>query len=99
MSNITDMSEHGHVIQPLSVKARLIIDEVEVELRHAIADYEPNNSYHEGYAVILEELDELWSEIKMKPLYRNQEKLRREAIQVAAMAIRFILDTLPEQVG
>ncbi len=47
------------------------------------------NSYHEGYAIIKEELDELWDEIKGD---QWNLKLRDEAIQVAAMAIRFIID-------
>lgn len=70
------------------------------------------NSSHEGYAVILEELDELWEVVKLNPkkiefplswygfktkedieLWQNtkrNELMRKEAIQVAAMAIRFI---------
>ena len=47
------------------------------------------SSTHEGYAVILEELDELWHEIK-----KNGDKanMRDEAIQVAAMGFRFVVD-------
>ena len=45
------------------------------------------NSYHEGYAVIKEELDELWDEIKGE---EDPERLRAEAIQVGAMALRFL---------
>ena len=52
--------------------------------------FPPFNSPHEGYAVILEELDELWEEIKSKK--GTPESMRAEAIQVAAMAIRFIID-------
>jgi hypothetical protein len=47
----------------------------------------PFNSLHEGYAVILEELDELWEEVKEKQ--HPRDRLRTEALQVAAMAIRF----------
>ena len=39
-----------------------------------------------------EEVDELWDEIKMKPTARDKDKIRREAIQVATMAIRFVHD-------
>ena len=83
-------------LPPLSIKARLVLDEVELKLRHALSLYPPMHSVHEGYSIILEELDELWQEIKLKSLYRSEEKLRKEALQVAAMAVRFILDTLPE---
>jgi hypothetical protein len=50
------------------------------------------NSPHEGYAVILEELDELWEEIKRKPTAEGKLALRREAVQVAAMGLRFLVD-------
>ena len=42
---------------------------------------------HHGYAVALEEVDELWDEVKKK--HPNKEALRKEAIQCAAMFIRF----------
>lgn len=43
-------------------------------------------NYHEGYAILLEEVDELWTEIKAKVI--DPAKVRKEAIQVAAMALR-----------
>ena len=51
------------------------------------------NSYHEGYAVIKEELDELWEEVKKYPKQDN-ENLKKEAIQIGAMALRFVYDLL-----
>ncbi len=50
------------------------------------------NSYHEGYAVLLEKMDGLWDEIK----HRDPHKalLRAKAKQVAAMAIRFMIDLI-----
>lgn len=62
------------------------------ELRSAIKKYPKFNSPHEGYSILLEEVDELWEEVKIKQGKRDPEKLEKEAIQVAAMAIRFILD-------
>lgn len=50
------------------------------------------NSAHEGYGVLLEEFEELWDEIKKKREDRDPQRLRREAIHVGAMAIRFIND-------
>ena len=56
----------------------------------------PNNFYntHEGYAVIKEEIDELWDEIKINPKKENYSlfKIRSEAIQSAAMLVRFIVE-------
>lgn len=46
-------------------------------------------SPHEGYSVILEELDELWEHIKDNTSRTNEA--RAEAIQVAAMALKFAL--------
>ena len=50
------------------------------------------NSCHEGYAVMKEEFDELWIEIMKKQEERDPAKLKKEAIHVGAMAIRFIND-------
>jgi hypothetical protein len=63
-----------------------IIDEV----NRAQEKFKPFNSAHEGYAVLLEEMDELWDIVKQKQSTRDLEAMRKEAIQVAAMALRFI---------
>ena len=49
----------------------------------------PMRSGHEGYAILKEEVDELWAEIKAD---RDDELTRKEAVQVAAMAVRFLHD-------
>ena len=63
---------------------------VREELIRATDLHGPMRSSHEGYAVLKEEVDELWDNIKSNTPIVDQ---RKEAIQVAAMAIRFILDT------
>jgi len=45
-------------------------------------------SPHEGYAIIKEEVDELWDEVKAN----NRAAQIEEAIQVGAMAMRFLVD-------
>ena len=65
-----------------------IVNEVLEELTRATAKFGEMRSSHEGYGIILEELDEAWSEIKCNDTDRACE----EMIQVAAMAIRFIYD-------
>lgn len=64
------------------------------ELDQATADNEPFNSAHEGYAVILEELDELWDEVKRPAFIRDNKALKEEAVQVAASALRFLIDVV-----
>ncbi len=64
--------------------------EIEEELRSARMKHAPMNGAHEGYAIILEELDELWDLVKaQKP---DKTRMRGEALQVAAMAARFVED-------
>lgn len=54
----------------------------------------PMNSRHEGYAVIKEELDELWDAIKRD---NPMDMVQLEAVQVAAMALRFLIEVaIPE---
>ena len=62
------------------------------ELVRAQAKFPKFNSAHEGYAVIKEEFDELWEEIKKNEKTRDPVRMRKEAVQVAAMALRFIED-------
>jgi NTP pyrophosphatase (non-canonical NTP hydrolase) len=47
------------------------------------------NSRHEGWAVLREEVDELWDAIKDN---NDREALIEEATQVGAMALRFLVD-------
>ncbi len=70
--------------------------DVTAELASAMARYPAMNSAHEGYAVILEELDELWEEVRKKPSERSRDAMHAEAIQVAAMAMRFIINVCRE---
>lgn len=44
------------------------------------------NSLHEGYAVLLEEVDELWEEVKKRSALRSRANMKTELIQIAAMA-------------
>ena len=48
------------------------------------------NSAHEGYAILAEEVDELWAHVKVNQTKRDLDAMRAEAIQVAAMAVKFV---------
>jgi hypothetical protein len=65
------------------------------ELKKATERYGPISSGHEGWAVIKEELDELWEEVRRYPA-ADLKAMRKEAMQVAAMAIRFMIDVCRE---
>lgn len=50
-------------------------------------------SAHEAFAILNEEVDELWDEVRGKSngdQTERKHRMRKEAVQVAAMAIRFI---------
>ncbi len=72
-----------------TLRVRKLFQEVGEELNRATAKHGPMRSAHEGYAVLKEEVDELWDDIKTNAPLADQ---RKEAIQIAAMAIRYILD-------
>jgi hypothetical protein len=66
--------------------------EVENELKAAVAKHPRFNSAHEGWAVLREEVDELWDEVRRKESERSHQTMRIEARQVAAMAVRFMVE-------
>lgn len=49
---------------------------------------------HEAYAVILEEVDELWDEIKKNQKNYDLDAQRKEARQAAAMVVRLLVELL-----
>lgn len=78
------ISEHS-----LGVINQAVLD----EFRKASEEYGRFHNAHEGYAVLLEEMDELWDAIKLKQSNPNREyQMQKEATRVAAMAIRFLHD-------
>lgn len=71
---------------------RRVVIPVLNELQRARLKHAPMASAHEGWAVIYEEVDELWDEVRRRN--PNRLKLAEEASQVAAMAMRFLLDVV-----
>ncbi len=77
----------------------VVAREAVAEVRRAREMFGPMASMHEGYAVILEELDEVWDIVKMKQKLRDLPAARKEIIQVAAMCIAFAAELCTEERG
>jgi hypothetical protein len=69
------------------------LERVYEEFTRATSIHGKFNSAHEGFAVLKEEVDELWDEVKRRD--KIPDHLRKEAVQVAAMALRFLVDIIP----
>lgn len=75
-----------------SIKTDLeVAHDIVQEYRRARESFKPMRGAHEGYAVILEELDEMWDAIKQNKI----ESARMECLQVAAMCLAFLLEVKP----
>lgn len=90
-----------------------VLEEVGQEITRAreVHGTQPFHSAHEGIAIVEEEYDELWDEVKVNPLKAymptylkglfmlqkdkdaaravHRRRMRKEVIQLAAMAVRF----------
>jgi hypothetical protein len=73
--------------------------EAATEVLRARSLHKPMNSAHEGFAVLHEEFDELKAHVWMKQKNRDLVAMRKEAIQVAAMAIAFATEVCNEEKG
>lgn len=79
-------------VQAKAAKLIKIHDLIHDEFRRATEKFGSFHNSHEGYAVLLEEVDGLWDDIKANDLYASCD----EAIQVAAMAMRYLFDLMPD---
>lgn len=72
-----------------------VLDELRDEVGKARSQHAPINSPHEGWAVIREELDpELWEHVCGDT--GRSPAARKEALQIAAMGVRYILDLIDD---
>jgi molybdopterin biosynthesis enzyme len=88
ITELTDALERGGVPRAVAAKGAEALVRVTVEFMRAAGKFPPFNSAHEGYAVLAEEVDELWDAVKAN----DNDHARKEAVQVGAMAIRFLCD-------
>ena len=70
---------------------KLLVDE---ELAKVRGKHRPQQSVHEGYAILLEEVDEFWDEVKKKQSNRDPEAMLSELVQIASSAQRTAEDVV-----
>ena len=70
----------------------MAFEQVREELKMATIKFGSFASPHEGLSIILEEFEELKQEVFKNTDSHNIQAMRKEAVQVAAMALRFIVD-------
>jgi len=88
----THNPEDSKVTKEMEIVVDKILSETRVELLAAMEKFPKFNSAHEGYAVLKEEVDELWDEVKTNQSMRNPNNMQKESIQVAAMGLRFAIE-------
>jgi hypothetical protein len=71
------------------LRNRFVDDQI-FSLTKARIKHAPIHSCHEGYAVILEELDEVWEIVRSQ--FPNMAALRKELLHTAAMCQRMAED-------
>ena len=98
-----DMQEAGYILDQILSRdpipspdagLRDVFSEIKKELDKAQTKHAPMHGPHEGYAVILEEVDELWDEVRAQK--HDISSMKKEALHIAAMAARFVLDLCQE---
>ena len=74
------------------MKQSKTIQLIKKELELARNKFPKFNTEHEGIAVIREEYLELEQEVFKKQSEYNIDQIKKEAIQLGAMAMRFLID-------
>lgn len=85
----------SNIIRP-DIKLGDATREAKAEAENIMNQWTQWNSAHEGYAILLEEVDELWDHVKTNQKKRDLYAMRNEAIQVAACALRFAVECCDE---
>ena len=90
-----------HVDPVMTVLGRgraAILHEIDFEVQRSAMHGTRFASLHEAWGVMFEELDEIWDITRMKRRDRDPAHIRKELIQLAAMAVKSI-DSMDNFVG
>ena len=71
------------------------LSDVSWEVVRSLKKHGPHHSFHEAYAVLLEEVDELWDWVKRKDHERDLGAMVVECRQIAAVATRIATQVVP----
>lgn len=86
------MEKHRNERAVLNVSDAILSAYIKARQKHA-----PMRGPHEGYAIIKEEFDELWEEIrKWQPDDENKDAMRKEALHTGAMVLAFLIEVVGE---
>lgn len=72
-------------------------DLLQKELEKVRLKNKPINSLHEGYGLLIEEVDELFDEVKKKRDKRDKENIALELTQIATICQRIYEDLIYEK--
>lgn len=74
-----------------------VLDVLE-EYRRVSTEHGPRyHSAHEGWAVMWEEVDELWDEVRRKRKDRDPKAMYGECVQIASCALKFAVTFYKEK--
>lgn len=78
-------SQYGGLLDSGRYPLYIVVDD---EIERATKKFGPFHSAMEGQAIVAEEFDEFTHAVR----HETKERAREEAVQLAAMAIRFLMD-------
>lgn len=78
----------SETVQDIGERKPCFLSAVAAEHAEATAKWPELNSLHEGYAVLAEEVDELWDHVREKESKRDWSAIRVECVQIATVAMR-----------
>ena len=76
-----------------------VLNELAAQLKKNAEKFPPFHNAHDGYAHLLEEVDELKAHVWTNEKHRNLRDMRKEAIDVASVALQIAMHICNEERG